>query len=158
MIISANHKTECHLYYTRQLATPTVAYPGRPPAPPTAPRPLRAKKAGDSDKYRKSLVKHYNNRVEKYNAAVAIYRANKAAWEELYKECTDSIDLENIKNEDENKVEEEADDDVDPIAAAKTIVVFTHGRNSTLEDAHITAFCQGFAREAAILLFEDLRP
>lgn len=156
---STNHNSECRLYYTPQLASPAVAHPGRPPAPPTAPKPLRPKRAGDSNKYRKSLVKHYNNRVEKYNAALAIYRTTKAAWEELYKEYTDSIDLENITNEDEDKVDEEEDDnDTDPIAAANPITVFTHGRKSTLEDAHITAFCQLFAREAAILLFEDLRP
>lgn len=163
---STNHHTDCRLYYTPQLLSPIVAHPGKPPSPPIPPRPLRPRKKGISDKSRMSLIRHYNMKVAKYNAELHIYRAQKAAWERHYSEYVNFIDLKPIPSEsyEQERVEVCEDDKVqeschnDSIAAAKPLVVFTHGRNSTLEDAHITAFCQGFGREASILLFEDLRP
>lgn len=62
------------------------------------------------------------------------------------------------KNEDSDSNDGEEESQEDPIAAAQPLVVFTHSRNSTLNNTHITAFCQGFGREAPILLFEDTRP
>jgi len=157
---SANYSTYCRLYYTPQLSAPLVKHPGIPPTPPTAPRPLPPRKKGDTAKSRQTLRKHYNTKVANYNIILGIYETNKATWDVNYKEYINSLDLNRLdcKTEGCDKDEKEEDDHDDPIAAAEPLVVFTHGRNSTLEDAHITAFCQGFGREAAILLFEDSRP
>jgi hypothetical protein len=63
---------------------------------------------------------------------------------------------EDVKKEN-SKSDLEFGDPEDPIAAAEPLVVFTHGRNSTLENIHVTAFCKGFGCEAPILLFQDTR-
>ncbi|KAH7395470.1 hypothetical protein BKA64DRAFT_708866 [Cadophora sp. MPI-SDFR-AT-0126] len=162
---SPNHSTHCRLYHTPNLPASVVDHPGPPPVPPSAPRRLRRRTKSDSEKSRKSLIKHYNERVARYNAALKAFKSRKEIWEEKYNEYVDSLNLESIDPvDDDHDAAEEAEKlrkesmQTNLIAAAKPLVVFTHGRNSTLEDAHITAFCQGFGREAPILLFKDTRP
>jgi hypothetical protein len=163
VVTSANYSTYCRLYYTPQLSIPSVEHPGIPPTPPTAPRPLPPRKKGDTTKSRQTLRKHYNTKVAKYNTTLGIYKANKVIWDVHYRKYIASLDLNRLASKTEDHDiddidEKEEDNHEDPIAAAEPLVVFTHGRNSTLDNAHITAFCQGFGREGAILLFEDLRP
>jgi len=156
---SSNHTTYCRLYHTPQLPAPVVEHPGAPPTPPTPPRSLPRRKKSDNPKSRQSLKKHYNTKVVKYNVALTTYHVEKAEWDEKYEAYVHGLDLDNIlcKIEDTDSNDGEEDSQDDPIAAAQPLVVFTHGRNSTLDNAHLTAFCQGFARETPILLFEDTR-
>ncbi|KAL2064281.1 hypothetical protein VTL71DRAFT_4775 [Oculimacula yallundae] len=163
---SSNHHTHCRLYHTSNLPASIVEHPGGPPLPPSAVRPLRPKTKSDSDRSRASLVRHYNTRIAQYNLALEAFKAQKLIWEAKYADYVESLNLESIAAvvDDDDVVQEarsalrKESAQTDIIAAAKPLVVFTHGRNSTLEDQHITAFCQGFAREAATLLFEDTRP
>ncbi|PVH77465.1 hypothetical protein DL98DRAFT_637566 [Cadophora sp. DSE1049] len=162
---SPNHNTHCRLYHTPNLLASMIEHPGPTPVPPSAPRRLRRRTKTDTEKSQRSLIKHYNTRVARYDTGLGAFKSQKETWEAQYKEYVGSLNLESIDlvDDDEDAAEEaeklrKESAQTDLIAAAKPLVVFTHGRNSTLEDAHITAFCQGFGREAPILLFEDTRP
>jgi len=157
---SSNNTTYCRLYYTPKLRPPVVPHPGSYPTPPTPPRPLPPRKRGDTPKSRQLLKKHYNTKVVKYNIALKKYDEETAEWHGNHEKYLDALDVNELvcKNEDSDSNDGEEESQDDPIAAAQPLVVFTHGRNSTLDNTHITAFCQGFGREAPILLFEDTRP
>jgi len=146
------------MYHTPPRIAAAIENPGPPPTPPTAPRRLPRKNQWGSSVTRQSLKKYHGLNVAKYNAALEVYQDSCHTWESDYKKYIKSLDLGLLDGTEEEDVAiTEVNGDEDPIAAAKPLVVFTHGRNSTLENQHLTAFCQGFAREAPILLFEDLR-
>lgn len=148
-------------------AVSNVPNPGPPPTPPSKSTPLPPRRKGDDPAFRQSLRKHHNSLVARYNTELEQYRDARAHWHDNYIAYTDSLDIESLQTKDIKAEEEVETDDSkpdlefgdaeDPIAAAEPLVVFTHGRNSSLENVHVTSFCKGFGREAPILLFQDTR-
>ncbi|PMD34166.1 hypothetical protein L207DRAFT_638717 [Hyaloscypha variabilis F] len=143
---SSNNTTYCRLDYTPKLRPPVVPHPGSYPTPLTPPRPLPPRKRGDTPKSRQLLKKHYNTKVVKYNIALKKYDEETAEWHGNHEKYLDALDVNELvcKNEDSDSNDGEEESQDDPIAAAQPLVVFTHGRNSTLDNTHITAFCQVF--------------
>lgn len=73
---STEHQTQCRLYNTPKLSTPTIKHPGTLLLQPTAPRPLPRRKRGDTTKTRQFLKKHYNKEAARYNIILEAFQAS----------------------------------------------------------------------------------